>query len=202
MKKRFLWIWMLTLSVVAGCCGEPQAELKPKQTPQEVLQLYLEAVKKQDGLTMAEYTTDHSGIDFTISEQDAKTWGLHQDSLKKLYAQLLNFTYTCDDAIITETTAEIKVHVQAYDIQKVLADIVAAQEETFQEINGDDFSEADKNQKIADIIIDEFRHAERSRSFELTMHLQLTENEWLTDAKDGTKLTELLFAMNDESGDT
>lgn len=194
MGKRFLWILVFSILFISGCHSEVQIE--PKQSPKEVLQLYLEAVKKQDGLTMADYTLDHSGVDFTISEEEAKTWGLRSESMQKLYVQLLNFTYKSDEAVINEPKAEIKLYVQAYDVSKVLEDIVKKQEENFQEINGDDLSDADKNQKIADIIVEEFQNAERTKSFDLIVHLQLAENEWLIDPKDEAKLLEMLFAID------
>lgn len=194
MGNRFLLLLTLSILLISGCQSKVAAE--PKQSPKEVLQLYLEAVKKQDGLAMADYTLDHSGVDFTISEEEAKTLGLRRESIKKLYAQLLNFTYKSDESSIYETKAEIKLHVQAYDISKVLADIVKKQEENFQEINGNDLSEADKNQKIADIIIEEFQHAERTKSFDLVVHLELVENQWLIDPKDEAKLLGMLFAVD------
>ena len=193
MRKRILSIVMLSMLFICGCSSEEK--VMPEQSPKEVLQLYLEAIKKQDGVTMADHTSDQSGVDFTISEEDAKVWGLNKDSMWKLYAQLLNFTYTCDEAVVNETKAEIKIHVQAYDLSEVLTDIVSKQEETFQAINGDDLSEADKNQKIADIIIEEFQNAERSKSFDMTMRLQLVDNKWLIESQDGEKLLEQLFVM-------
>ena len=194
MRKRILSIVMLSMLFICGCSSEEKA--MPEQSPKEVLQLYLEAIKKQDGVTMADHTSDQSGVDFTISEEDAKAWGLNKESMQKLYAQLLNFTYTCDEAVINETKAEIKLHVKAYDLSEVLSDIVSKQEENFQAINGDDLSEADKNQKIADIIIEEFQKAERSKSFDMTMRLQLVDNKWLIESQDGAKLLEQLFVMN------
>ena len=193
MKKRILSIVILSMLVICGCRSEEK--VMPEQSPKAVLQLYLEAIKKQDGMVMADHTSDQSGVDFTISEEDAKVWGLNKDSMWKLYAQLLNFTYTCDEAVVNETKAEIKIHVQAYDLSEVLTDIVSKQEETFQAINGDDLSEADKNQKIADIIIEEFQNAERSKSFDMTMRLQLVDNKWLIESQDGEKLLEQLFVM-------
>lgn len=193
MRKRILSIVILSMLFICGCRSEEQ--VMPEQSPKAVLQLYLEAIKKQDGMVMADHTSDQSGVDFTISEEDAKVWGLNKDSMWKLYAQLLNFTYTCDEAVVNETKAEIKIHVQAYDLSEVLTDIVSKQEETFQAINGDDLSEADKNQKIADIIIEEFQNAERSKSFDTTMRLQLVDNKWLIESQDGEKLLEQLFVM-------
>lgn len=193
MRKRILSIVILSMLFICGCRSEEK--VMPEQSPKAVLQLYLEAIKKQDGMVMADHTSDQSGVDFTISEEDAKVWGLNKDSMWKLYAQLLNFTYTCDEAVINETKAEIKIHVQAYDLSEVLTDIVSKQEETFQAINGDDLSEADKNQKIADIIIEEFQNAERSKSFDMTMRLQLADNKWLIESQDGEKLLEQLFVM-------
>lgn len=193
MRKRILSIVILSILFICGCRSEEK--VMPEQSPKAVLQLYLEAIKKQDGMVMADHTSDQSGVDFTISEEDAKVWGLNKDSMWKLYAQLLNFTYTCDEAVVNETKAEIKIHVQAYDLSEVLTDIVSKQEETFQAINGDDLSEADKNQKIADIIIEEFQNAERSKSFEMTMRLQLVDNKWLIESQDGEKLLEQLFVM-------
>lgn len=193
MRKRILSIVILSMLFICGCRSEEQ--VMPEQSPKAVLQLYLEAIKKQDGMVMADHTSDQSGVDFTISEEDAKVWGLNKDSMWKLYAQLLNFTYTCDEAVVNETKAEIKIHVQAYDLSEVLTDIVSKQEETFQAINGDDLSEADKNQKIADIIIEEFQNAERSKSFDMTMRLQLVDNKWLIESQDGEKLLEQLFVM-------
>lgn len=193
MRKRILSIVILSMLFICGCRSEEKE--MPEQSPKAVLQLYLEAIKKQDGMVMADHTSDQSGVDFTISEEDAKVWGLNKDSMWKLYAQLLNFTYTCDEAVVNETKAEIKIHVQAYDLSEVLTDIVSKQEETFQAINGDDLSEADKNQKIADIIIEEFQNAERSKSFDMTMRLQLVDNKWLIESQDGEKLLEQLFVM-------
>ncbi len=193
MRKRILSIVILSILFICGCRSEEK--VMPEQSPKAVLQLYLEAIKKQDGMVMADHTSDQSGVDFTISEEDAKVWGLNKDSMWKLYAQLLNFTYTCDEAVVNETKAEIKIHVQAYDLSEVLTDIVSKQEETFQAINGDDLSEADKNQKIADIIIEEFQNAERSKSFDMTMRLQLVDNKWLIESQDGEKLLEQLFVM-------
>ncbi|NBJ64415.1 hypothetical protein D5266_04355 [bacterium c-19] len=193
MRKRILSIVILSMLFICGCRSEEK--VMPEQSPKAVLQLYLEAIKKQDGMVMADHTSDQSGVDFTISEEDAKVWGLNKDSMWKLYAQLLNFTYTCDEAVVNETKAEIKIHVQAYDLSEVLTDIVSKQEETFQAINGDDLSEADKNQKIADIIIEEFQNAERSKSFDMTMRLQLVDNKWLIESQDGEKLLEQLFVM-------
>ena len=193
MRKRILSIVILSMLFICGCRSEEK--VMPEQSPKAVLQLYLEAIKKQDGMVMADHTSDQSGVDFTISEEDAKVWGLNKDSMWKLYAQLLNFTYTCDEAVVNETKAEIKIHVQAYDLSEVLTDIVSKEEETFQAINGDDLSEADKNQKIADIIIEEFQNAERSKSFDMTMRLQLVDNKWLIESQDGEKLLEQLFVM-------
>ena len=193
MRKLILSIVILSMLFICGCRSEEK--VMPEQSPKAVLQLYLEAIKKQDGMVMADHTSDQSGVDFTISEEDAKVWGLNKDSMWKLYAQLLNFTYTCDEAVVNETKAEIKIHVQAYDLSEVLTDIVSKQEETFQAINGDDLSEADKNQKIADIIIEEFQNAERSKSFDMTMRLQLVDNKWLIESQDGEKLLEQLFVM-------
>ena len=193
MRKRILSIVILSMLFICGCRSEEK--VMPEQSPKAVLQLYLEAIKKQDGMVMADHTSDQSGVDFTISEEDAKVWGLNKDSMWKLYAQLLNFTYTCDEAVVNETKAEIKIHVLAYDLSEVLTDIVSKQEETFQAINGDDLSEADKNQKIADIIIEEFQNAERSKSFDMTMRLQLVDNKWLIESQDGEKLLEQLFVM-------
>ncbi len=193
MRKRILSIVILSMLFICGCRSEEK--VMPEQSPKAVLQLYLEAIKKQDGMVIADHTSDQSGVDFTISEEDAKVWGLNKDSMWKLYAQLLNFTYTCDEAVVNETKAEIKIHVQAYDLSEVLTDIVSKQEETFQAINGDDLSEADKNQKIADIIIEEFQNAERSKSFDMTMRLQLVDNKWLIESQDGEKLLEQLFVM-------
>ncbi len=193
MRKRILSIVILSMLFICGCRSEEK--VMPEQSPKAVLQLYLEAIKKQDGMVIADHTSDQSGVDFTISEEDAKVWGLNKDSMWKLYAQLLNFTYTCDEAVVNETKAEIKIHVQAYDLSEALTDIVSKQEETFQAINGDDLSEADKNQKIADIIIEEFQNAERSKSFDMTMRLQLVDNKWLIESQDGEKLLEQLFVM-------
>ncbi len=193
MRKRILSIVILSILFICGCRSEEK--VMPEQSPKAVLQLYLEAIKKQDGMVIADHTSDQSGVDFTISEEDAKVWGLNKDSMWKLYAQLLNFTYTCDEAVVNETKAEIKIHVQAYDLSEALTDIVSKQEETFQAINGDDLSEADKNQKIADIIIEEFQNAERSKSFDMTMRLQLVDNKWLIESQDGEKLLEQLFVM-------
>ena len=139
MRKRILSIVILSMLFICGCRSEEK--VMPEQSPKAVLQLYLEAIKKQDGMVMADHTSDQSGVDFTISEEDAKVWGLNKDSMWKLYAQLLNFTYTCDEAVVNETKAEIKIHVQAYDLSEVLTDIVSKQEETSQAINGDDLSD-------------------------------------------------------------
>lgn len=191
MRKKLLQCVIVMMLILCGCTGEKEIEVK--HSPSEVIQLYLEAVKKQDGLTMAEYTLDHNGVDFSINEEDAKAWGLHQDSMQKLYEQLLNFSYTSDEAVISDTSAEITLHIQAYDIQKVLKSIVAKKEERFQEINGDDLSEKDKNKKIADIIIAEFKKAKQSFQFDIVFHLQLVENEWLIQPQDEAMLLEQLF---------
>lgn len=195
MRKRFLPYVMLTLLILCGC--ETQHKVEPKYSPDEVIKLYLDAVTKQDGLTMAEYTLDHNGVDFTINEEDAKAWGLHQDSLKKLYAHLLDFNYTSEKAEIKDTNAEITIHIKGYDIQKVLSDIVAKKEESFQEINSDDLADAEKNQKIADIIIAEFKKAKRTFSFDIVFHLQLVEDEWLIEPQDEAMLLETLFMLEE-----
>lgn len=197
MRKRLLQCVMLTMLILCGCTGEKAVEVK--HAPGDVIQLYLDAVKKQDGLTMAEYTLDHNGVDFSVSEEDAKAWGLHQESMRKLYKQLLNFNYTSDEAVISDTNAEVTVHVQAYDIQKVLKDIVAKKEERFQEINGDDLSEKEKNKKIADIIVGEFKNAKRTFQFDVVFHLQLVENEWLIQPQDEAMLLEQLFMPEKDS---
>ena len=191
MRKRLLQCVMLTMLILCCCTGEKEIEVK--HAPGDVMQLYLEALKKQDGLTMAEYTLDHNGVDFSINDEDAKAWGLHKDSMRKLYEQPLNFNYTSDEAVISDSNAEITLHVQAYDIQKVLKDIAAKKEERFQEINGDDMSEKEKNKKIADIIIAEFKNAKRTRQFDVVFHLQLTEDEWLIQPQDEAMLLEQLF---------
>ena len=125
MRKRILSIVILSMLFICGCRSEEK--VMPEQSPKAVLQLYLEAIKKQDGMVMADHTSDQSGVDFTISEEDAKVWGLNKDSMWKLYAQLLNFTYTCDEAVVNETKAEIKIHVQAYYLSELLKDIVSKQ---------------------------------------------------------------------------
>lgn len=196
MRKRFLQCAMLMLLILCGC--KSQTKPAPVHTPDEVMQLYLEAVKQQDGLTMAEYTIDHNGIDFSISDEEAKAMGLQKDIMQKLYDYLLNFTYTNDVAAIKDTTAEIKLHIKAYDIQKCLSDIVKKKEESFQEINGDDLSEADKNQKIADIIVNEFKNAKRTYKFDVVFHLQLVENEWLINSQDEAKLMDNLFMLKEK----
>ena len=75
----------------------------------------------------------------------------------------------------------------------MLKDIAAKKEERFQEINGDDMSEKEKNKKIADIIIAEFKNAKRTRQFDVVFHLQLTEDEWLIQPQDEAMLLEQLF---------
>lgn len=193
MRKRFLPCMMLVLFLLCSC--KAQTEPQPQYSADEVIQRYLDAVKKQDGLTMAKYTLDHSGVDFTISAEEAKALGLSQDSMQKLYKHLLNFSYQSEQAIQKGSNTEIKVHITAYDFQEVLSDIVKEKKESFQKINGSDLSEKKKNQKIADMIITEFKNAERTYRFDIVFHLQLAENEWLIDPKDEAKLLEKLFLL-------
>ncbi len=194
MKKKGILIALLCMLLTAvGCQQQSEEEVKPQRSPSDTVKLYLDAIKAEDGLAMAQLTVDHSGMDFTISEAEAQGLGLDQANLQKLYAEILAFDYTIEQEIVHDHNAEISVNIQAYDINQVINDIVTKNEEAFGEINGEDADEKAKNQKIADIMIAEFAKAEKTSSFTVVFHLQLVDQTWLIQAEDASTLITQLF---------
>lgn len=190
---RKLFVWGMALLLICGCSQGEEISEAPALSVTETMTQYLNALKKQDGMSMAELTVEHSGFDFTISEADAQELGMDLATARKFYEQLLTFEYTMDKETVNGNQAEIVVHISTYDLDQVLADIVEAHKEEFGEIYDMDLTEDEKNQKIATIIVDAFSEEARSYQFDVTFHLQLIDQVWLIDNADEQALFQSLF---------
>lgn len=199
MKKKGILVVFLCMIFLTVGCQQQSEEGKPQRSINDTVKLYLDAIKAQDGFAMAELTTDHSGMDFTISEAEARSLGLDQANLQKLYTQILTFDYTIDQETVHDLNAEVSVKIQAYDINQVINDIVTKNAEAFGEINGEDIEEDAKKQKIADMMTAEFAKAEKTASFSAVFHLQLIDQTWLIHAEDAGTLIDKLFNGKDNS---
>ena len=190
---RILWTWGLVLFLICGCSHDEEQQEMPSVSVSDTITQYLNALIKQDGMTMAQLTVEHNGFDFTISEADAQELGMDLATAQKFYEQLLTFEYTLEMETVKGDQAEIVAHINTYDLEQVLSDIVEAHKEEFGEIYDMDIEETEKSQKIASMIVDAFAKEAYSYQFDVTFHLQLIDQVWLIDNADEQVLFQSLF---------
>ena len=167
------------VSAVFGC--SPKKAEAPKYTAQETLTQYIEAMKKQDGVAMSEFTISGTGDNFAISSADAEAIGFGADMIQSLFNSLFSFTYTMEEqpTDASDKTSFI-VSITTYDVKQVLNDAVEANSETFAEIQQNNESE-DANKQIADILVSAFQEAPLEYQNSFTFELDLIDNAWKVD---------------------
>lgn len=190
--KQWLGVYLMATACLFGC---QTVEKEPEVNVPDTLSLYLDAIKKQDGLKMSEHTVDGHGLDFSIDESDAQAVGMNVEIAKDLYQYVLDFTYELVPATINEKEATITAHISAYPIEATITKAVEDHKEEFGKINGEDIGEDEKNNKIARIITDSFKEAERSYTFDYTFHLVVMDQEWKVKEGDGEAFYQALFAQ-------
>lgn len=183
----------IMLSIITGCSG-PVEKKEPERSVQDTLRYYLDAMKQQDGLAMAEVTLTEEGFDFSIQQEDMDALGLDLENAQKFYAYLLDFDYDLKEAEEQEKEASIGVSVSTYALRDVLNQAVEEHQEMFGEINGASISEEEKNKQIAEILISSFAEAEKTHSFEFTFHLKLINHVWKIQNDDELPFYEQLFS--------
>lgn len=180
MRRCFKMILCIMLVTVLSGCQNEEVIQPPKQEANEVLTMYLEGMKEQDGVVMSSYTSSGNGDNFAISDADAETIGLSKDSLKEMMSAIFNFSYTIEEkeAEATSTSKQFNVHIQTYDVMKVLSDTIDANKKEFGEIQKKKISDIEKNQEIATILVQAFSSAPQAYEADFTFTLSLLENEW------------------------
>ena len=67
----------------------------------------------------------------------------------------------------------------------------------FEQINGEDISEEEKNEKIANILIQSFENAKKDRDFVFVFHLKIENREWKILQEDEDAFIKQLFSMQE-----
>lgn len=181
MKKWFqLCLCVVLMGTLFACTKEEDVIPEPTINVQETMKLYLEAMQRQDGVAMSEYTVSGKGDNFAISTADAESMGLSEESAKKLVEKLLSFDYIIGDHITTADTNmnSITVDIQSYDIFKILDDTVKENQKTFAKIQKGKESDEEKAQMITDILLASFDEAPKEKGFTYQFDFMLIDNVW------------------------
>lgn len=181
-----------------GC--ESEAPIQRVVSVSDTTKQFLNALRVQDGLTMAELTVSREGFDFTISESDAQAIGMGQVQAQRFYKQIWKFEYSLGSETVNEDHAQIKAYIHAYDIEAILNETVAANQEVFASIDEENISEEEKNAKVADILIQAFTSQEKTYQFEIIFHLQRIDGVWLIENEDALTFVNTLFTQPKEEG--
>lgn len=189
-KNRIVWI-VCSIFLLIGC----QKKEAPQVTPVQVLDSYLAAMKAQDGSEMAKYTKSAKGDDFTISEEDAAAIGLRGELLQEFYSYVLAFTYDIDkeEIQLEEERASVDITLHTYDIMAVLNAGVEAHKEEFGKIKGEEGSDEEKSQRIAEILIQGFADEPQSYEAAYTFTFVLVEDAWKLQDEELSSFYQLLL---------
>lgn len=195
MKIKHSMILLCFTLLIGGCTKETMPEITPTQT----MDTYLAALKNQNTIEMAKYTQSGKADDFRMSEEESVALGLSVDTAKKFTDIILRFDYTLANEQIQEEEqrASVDVQIKTYDMLQVLESTAEAKKEDFEEIYGQEISDAKKNEQISTILLDGFAHADKTYEATITLHMVVQDGVWkISDTTDElyTKLFNTAFA--------
>lgn len=160
----------LLLSGLLASCG---AEKKPEQTVNN----YLEAFKKQDKEAMALYA---------VTDESAESSTSGMSEMPELLGKITDFDYEILSAEQQDQTASVKVKFTTYDFTSFFGEAfkeafaTAIQGAFSSAFGGEEFNEADSDQALSDAFNNNMSLLDKkSVDFEVDIPLQKTEDGWI-----------------------
>lgn len=192
MKKTHLLSIVSILLCLFGC-----AKSEPMLSISDTVKLYLSALKQQDSKMMSTYMEQAKTYDFTIEQAEAEKIGIDKQVVQQFYQHIFDFSFTLDPEKLNEDGAEISAYIKTYHISPLLEEAVNKHKEEFKQINGEDIREEEKNEKIANILIQSFENAKKDRDFVFVFHLKIENREWKILQEDEDAFIKQLFSMQE-----
>lgn len=192
MKKTHLLSMLCILLCLFGC-----THAEPMVSVSDTVKLYLSALKKQDSKSMTAYMEQAKTYDFTIEQAEVEKIGVDKQIVQQFYEHIFDFSFTLDPEKLNENGAEISAYIKTYHIMPLLEEAVRKHKEEFKQINGEEISDEEKSDKIANIIIRSFEQAKKERDFVFVFHLKIENREWKILQEDEDAFIEQLFSIQE-----